>query len=131
MTAQSVKTIFEQGGNVLAGAHGEMQGLGYHWEIRMFSQGNMSNIDVLKAATINSAKAHGLDHEIGSLKVGKLADLIFYKPGESPLDDIWNAAKVRWVMKDGFMWDAARGMAQVLPVAKAAPKLPQLNTPRI
>lgn len=130
VTSQSVKAIHDNGGYVLAGAHGEMQGLGFHWEIRMFSQGNMSNIDVLKAATVYPAKAHGLFHEIGSIAPGKLADLIFYGPGDSPLDNIWNAGKVKWVMKDGTMWNA-RDMAQILPVAKPAPQLPQLNTPKI
>lgn len=129
-TAKSVRQIMENGGYVLSGAHGEMQGLGYHWELRMFGSGNMSNIDVLRAATVFPAKAHGLFDEIGSIKKGKLADLVFYSPGDNPLEDIWNAAKPSFVMKDGYLWDA-RTMAQVLPVAKPAPQLPQLNTKHV
>jgi imidazolonepropionase-like amidohydrolase len=129
-TAKSVKQIMDLGGLVLTGAHGEMQGLGYHWELRMFKSGNMSNLDVLKAGTVFPAKAHGLFHEIGSLSKGKLADLIFFSPEDSPLEDIWNAAKVKWVMKDGYMWNA-RDMSRILPTPKPAPHLPELNTKHV
>lgn len=77
-TTASVANIYRAGGLVQLGAHGQLQGLGYHWEIGMFSQGNLSNLDVLKAATILGARGIGLDQYIGSIKVGKLADLIIY-----------------------------------------------------
>lgn len=55
-SSQSVSAIYHAGGLVEAGAHGQMQGVGIHWEIRMFAQGNMTYHEALKAATINSAK---------------------------------------------------------------------------
>lgn len=41
---------------------------------------------MLQTATINPAKALGLDGQIGSLKIGKLADLLFYNASNNPLD---------------------------------------------
>ncbi|UII26858.1 amidohydrolase family protein [Fulvivirga maritima] len=57
------------------GAHGQLHGLGAHWELWMLKQGGMSNMEALKAATINGANYLGIDEQVGSLKEGKLADL--------------------------------------------------------
>lgn len=45
-----------------------------------------SNIDILKQATINSAVLIGMDNEVGSIKEGKLADLIIV--GDDPVKDL-------------------------------------------
>src|SRR5690606_23188863 len=68
------------------GAHGQREGLGAHWEIWMFAQGGMSPLEALKTATINPAKTFGMDHQLGSIEAGKLADLIVIDG--NPLDDI-------------------------------------------
>jgi imidazolonepropionase-like amidohydrolase len=107
-----------------------MQGIGFHWELRMFASSNMSNYDVLRAATINPARALGLDDQIGSVVVGKLADLLFYKAEDNPLSDIWNAAKIDLVLKDGHLYKAAT-LEQILPESVPAPTLPVINTPKL
>ena len=100
------------GVDVLLGAHGQREGLGSHWEMWMFAQGGMSPMNVLKAATLDGAKYIGMDHDIGSLEAGKLADLIILDA--NPLEDIRNSDKVNQVMLNGRIYDADT-MNQVFP----------------
>jgi len=126
-TSSSVKAIYDAGGMVSAGAHGQMHGIGIHWEIRMFYQGGMTILDSLKAATINPAKALGLDGYLGSLEVNKLADIIVYDPLFSPLVNIYNTPLVKYVMKDSFLWEADT-MDQQLPFHSPNPGGPPINS---
>ncbi|MCE9679666.1 amidohydrolase family protein [Shewanella sp. AS1] len=86
------------------GAHGQREGLAAHWEMWMFAQGGMSNMEVLKTATINPAETFGMDHQLGSIKVGKLADLIVVDG--DPLADIRVTDKVIHTMVNGKLYDA-------------------------
>ena len=56
------------------GAHGQLQGLGAHWETWMLAAGGMTNLEALKTATINAAHYIGAGKDIGSIENGKLAD---------------------------------------------------------
>ena len=105
LTSKSLKKLSDQGVKINLGAHGQLQGLGAHWELWMIQQGGMSNIDALKCATINGAIYLGMDHQIGSLKEGKLADLIVLDA--NPLDDIRNTEHVKYTMLNGRLYDAA------------------------
>ena len=86
------------------GAHGEQPGLGTHWEIWALAAA-MTPMEVLKAATVNSAHFLGLDSELGTLEVGKVADLVILD--SNPLDDIRNTVDIRQVMKAGRLYDGA------------------------
>lgn len=87
----------------------------------------MSNYNVLKAATSNGAESLGLK-DLGKLKAGYLADIIVYTADNSPLENIRNSEKLKFVMKDGRMYDAAT-MDQVLPEYAPLPPGPELNIP--
>jgi Tol biopolymer transport system component len=100
-----LRDIVAAGGRVGVGGHGQLQGLGYHWEMRMLGSGGMSNHDVLRAATIYGASGIGLETEIGSLEPGKLADLVVLS--QNPLDDLANTTAVEQVMANGRLYDAA------------------------
>ena len=67
-------------------------------------QGGMTVLEAIRAATHNPAVTFGLDHEIGSLAPGKLADL-FVVDG-NPLDDIRATKEVRLTMVNGRLYDA-------------------------
>ena len=86
------------------GAHGQREGLGAHWEIWMFAQGGMTPLEALKTATINPAKTFGMDHQLGSIETGKLADLIVIDG--NPLQDIRSTDKVVYTMVNGRLFDA-------------------------
>ncbi|MCO4799594.1 MAG: PD40 domain-containing protein, partial [Colwelliaceae bacterium] len=71
--ATVAKELSDLGILVNSGGHGQREGLAMHWEMWMMSQGGMTPLEALSTATINPAKTLGLDSQIGSIKVGKLA----------------------------------------------------------
>ena len=104
LVSKSLKKLQDAGVNINLGSHGQLQGLGAHWELWMLQQGGMSNMQALRCATINGAKSMGMDAEIGSLKTGKLADLIVLE--SNPLDDIRNSTNIQYVMVNGRLYEA-------------------------
>jgi imidazolonepropionase-like amidohydrolase/Tol biopolymer transport system component len=102
--SKAAKQLADAGVKVNLGAHGQIQGLGAHWELWMLAQGGMSPLQAIRAATINGASYLGMDKEIGSLEVGKLADLVIMDA--NPLEDIRNSEKIKYVMINGRLYDS-------------------------
>jgi imidazolonepropionase-like amidohydrolase len=105
LTSKSLKKLTDAGVKINLGAHGQLQGLGAHWELWMFQQGGMTNLEALRCATINGAVSLGMDEQLGSIKAGKLADLIVLD--KNPLEDIRNSEFVKYTMVNGRLYDAA------------------------
>jgi imidazolonepropionase-like amidohydrolase len=103
--SRAAKKLSDAGVSVQLGAHGQREGLGAHWEIWMLAQGGMTPLEALRSATLSGAKYLGMDKDIGSLEVGKLADLIVLE--KNPLADIRNTESVKYVMVNGRIYDAA------------------------
>jgi len=104
LTSKTVKSLADSGVKVNMGAHGQLQGMGAHWELWSINQGGMSNLETLKTATINSARYIGAGKDIGSLEVGKLADVLVLD--KNPLDDIQNSASLRYTIANGRMYNS-------------------------
>ena len=104
LVSKSIKKLVDAGVKVNVGGHGQLQGLGVHWEMWMLSQGGMTNLEVLKAATINGAEYIGMEKQIGSIKEGKLADLIVLD--KDPLENIYNSEFVKYTMINGRLYDS-------------------------
>ncbi|WP_341224515.1 amidohydrolase family protein [uncultured Arcticibacterium sp.] len=102
--SKSAKKLSDAGVRVNLGAHGQLQGLGVHWELWMLSQGGMTNMEALKTATTNGAMLLGMEEEIGSLEKGKLADLIVLD--KNPLENIRNSNSVIWTMVNGRLYES-------------------------
>lgn len=113
--ARTAADILHRGGNVELGAHGQLQGLGAHWELWMLQQGGMTNHEALRCATWMGARCIGLDNELGSIQPGKLADLIVIDG--DPLADIRQSENIRYVMLNGRLYDS-RTLEQLEPVRK-------------
>ena len=105
LTSKSLKKLSDAGVNINLGAHGQLQGLGAHWELWMLQQGGMSNYQALKCATVHGAELLGMSAQIGTLKAGKLADLIILDG--NPMEDIRKTENVVYTMINGRLFDTA------------------------
>ena len=101
--AKTTRDLVRAGGRAQLGSHGQLQGLGAHWEMWMFVQGGMTPMEAIRASTLDGARYLGLDGDIGSIEVGKLADLMIMD--KNPLTDIRNSESVRQVMINGVLYD--------------------------
>lgn len=105
LTSESCKRLTDAGVRINLGAHGQLQGLGAHWELWMFEQGGMTNMEALQAATINGAVYLGMDKEIGSIEPQKLADLVVIDG--NPLENIRDSERIVYTMVNGRLYDAS------------------------
>ncbi|MEP3225885.1 MAG: amidohydrolase family protein [Parasphingorhabdus sp.] len=101
--AREAKKLADKGVLVAIGAHGQQAGIATHWELWSFVRGGMSPMQALRSGTIDSAKSLGMADEIGSLEVGKLADLVVLDA--DPSVDIRNSDKIHRVMVNGRIYD--------------------------
>ena len=117
--AEGAAKVVRAGGRVGLGGHGQMQGIGCHWELWALQSGGMTPMEALRCATIFGAEAIGLTQDVGSLEVGKLADLVVLD--QNPLADIRNTNTIRFVMKNGELYEGDT-MDQLWPVQRKLEK---------
>ncbi|QCK16126.1 amidohydrolase family protein [Mangrovivirga cuniculi] len=109
-----LKRYYDRGGLISMGTDGPLildflwvfktPGFNTHREMAMMSEIRIPNNEILKIATINSAMAMGLEEKVGSIEIGKLADLIIIKG--NPLEDIYFTRSVHTVIKNGEIYDS-------------------------
>jgi Tol biopolymer transport system component/imidazolonepropionase-like amidohydrolase len=101
MTAELVK----RGGRVIAGTDSPINpyGLSLLMELEHFVRGGMSPADAIRTATAVPAEAMGLGADLGTIEVGKLADLVIVDG--NPLVRISDVRKTRTVIKDGVVYE--------------------------
>ena len=110
--------IAKAGGHIGMGAHGNDQGIGSHWETWSLQMGGLTNMEALHEATIGGAEAIGIQQDLGSLEVGKIADLMILD--KNPLDDIHNTMSIKYVMKDGILYNGDN-LDELWPLYKKLP----------
>ena len=99
---KSVKKAYKQGIQIALGTDAGTP-FNYHnntaYEMELLARLNIPNMDILKIATINSARCVGVEKDYGSIEVGKQADLVCLE--ENPLENISNVRKINKVIQSG------------------------------
>ena len=104
LMARQAASLMRAGVVVSLGDHGEWGGLGVHWDVWAAAFG-MSNREALAMATVGGIKTLGLEKDLGIVEVGKLADFLVIDG--DPLKDIRDTVNLRYVVKNGEVYDAA------------------------
>ena len=103
LIAQGMADIIAEGGYGAIGSHGQHHGIDAHWELWMAASA-MEPMRALEVATLHGARYLGMEADLGSLEVGKIADLLVLH--SNPLDDIRNSDDLQYVVKAGTLYDA-------------------------
>jgi Tol biopolymer transport system component len=101
IVAEGLADIVRAGGYGAIGEHGEQFGIGSHWEVWAYAEA-LTPLEALTVASRHGAHFIGLDHETGSIRAGKLADLVVLNA--DPLEDIRNTIDIAYVMKAGHLF---------------------------
>lgn len=85
-----IKKLHEAGVIIVCGTDGgigvTLPGFSIHQELAFYKEAGLSNYEVLKTATVNASQTHVLMNNMGSIEVGKVANLILLD--NNPLQDI-------------------------------------------
>jgi Tol biopolymer transport system component/imidazolonepropionase-like amidohydrolase len=103
--AKYAKTLNDKGVSVHIGAHGQREGLAPHWELWIMQQGGFTPWQALRSGTIQAATHLGMDKDIGSIEVGKLADLVVIDG--DVLKDLRRSEFVQYTILNGRIYEAA------------------------
>jgi imidazolonepropionase-like amidohydrolase len=123
LLAQQVADIIAQGGHGAIGSHGQQHGIASHWEVWMAASA-MGPMGALELASKQGSIFLGAERDVGSIAVGKLADLIILNA--NPLQNIRNTTDIKWVMKGGVLYDGMT-LDEVWPSPRAYGPRPWIN----
>jgi len=121
-----------RGGRVTTGSDSgfiyQLYGFAYIRELELLREAGFHPLEVIRAATLNGAEALKMDHKIGSIQIGKLADFVIVE--ENPLvnlkalygtgaikltddNEVVRVGGVKYTIKDGVIYDAKRLLRDV------------------
>src|SRR5690606_30499618 len=121
-----------RGGRVTVGTDAgfiyELYGFSYPRELELLREAGFHPLEVIKAATLNGAESLGMEQDIGSVEIGKLADFVLveanplenlqvlYGTGAIQVTDdneVIRKGGVRYTVKDGIVYDAKQLLEDV------------------
>ena len=103
MRRLQLRRIVELGGSVVAGSDTPLAGISLHWELQHLVEAGVTPMEALLAATGNAAAALGYAAELGTIEVGKIADLVLLDA--DPLEEISNTLRIATVIQEGRVVD--------------------------
>ena len=105
-TLAVIAALHKAGVTIVPGSDTGLVGYGLHRELELYAEAGMTPMEVIQCATIVSARAMHLESEVGTVEVGKRADLILV--GGNPLANVADLRKVERVVVNGRVYDPAR-----------------------
>jgi len=130
-----------RGGRVTAGSDNgfiyQTYGFGYIRELELLREAGFHPLEVIRSATLYAAQALGVEKDLGTVEVGKLADLaivnanplknlqVLYGTGAielTPDNKIIRTGGVQYTIKDGIVYDAKKLLADVKAIVDAEKK---------
>ena len=109
---QNVRTVWDAGIVVAmgtdAGNIGTLHGPSVFREMALMAQAGLTPLEVLRSATVNGAAVMGMEHDLGAIAPGRLADLVVLDA--DPLADVSNLSRISRVLKDGHSFVPAELM---------------------
>lgn len=107
-----IRQFHSAGGMIVTGTdYPPFAPLGVTEEMRLLVYAGLSPLAALQAATVNAARAVGMENEIGTIDIGKLADLVLLDG--DPRADVGNVRRVAAVMANGRLVDREQLLARV------------------
>lgn len=101
-----IQVLKEEGAGILLGTDKAVPyvvaGFSEHLEMKLLMDAGLSNYEVIQAATINAATCLNQEKEIGTIEIGKKADLILTH--DNPLSDIHIIFNHMGVFKNGIFY---------------------------
>ena len=76
-------------------------GRSLHIELEVMVENGFSNLEAIRAATLNPATFFGLENKVGRIKNGYKADLVILN--SNPLENIRNTQDISMVIKNGYL----------------------------
>jgi imidazolonepropionase-like amidohydrolase len=101
----NIKAAHDAGVLIIAGTDEGIPGYSVYRELELYVKAGFTPMDALRSATAVPAQAMRVDKDLGTIETGKRADLLVLDA--NPLENISNVRTVRFVMKDGRMFDSA------------------------
>ncbi|WP_130620557.1 amidohydrolase family protein [Dyella amyloliquefaciens] len=101
----TLRELHRQGLTIVAGTDQSIPGYSLHRELEIYVQAGFTPMEALMAATSVPARVMGLDGEVGTLTVGKRADMVLLDG--DPLADIHNTRRVAKTIEAGAVYDPA------------------------
>ena len=101
----NIKAAHDAGVPIIAGTDEGIPAYSVYRELELYVKAGFTPMDALRAATAVAAQAMRVDKDLGTIATGKRADLLVLDA--NPLENISNIRTVRFVMKDGRMFDSA------------------------
>jgi len=118
-----VRTMRKAGVPILAGTDTGnpfcFPGFSLHEELALLVIAGLTPVEALRSATLNPAKFLGLEKTLGTIEVGKIADLVLL--GANPLEDIRNTQRINAVVSNGRLFDR-KALDKLLADAEGAAK---------
>jgi Tol biopolymer transport system component len=99
----AIRQFYDRGVVMGLGGHGEVPGRSTHWDLWLYGLA-LRPLEAIHVGTLLGARYLGVDHDLGSLEPGKIADLVVLDA--DPVEDLKNTLKARWVMKGGRLFEA-------------------------